>query len=122
VVATLALGIGANLTMFSLLRAVLWRPLPCPEPNRIVAIQVDARNVPNAGATKQELMGLQKRSRSFEQVATMGSVDANLEHAGEMEHVAAAEVSEEFLPLLGARPALGRRSIGASMWARRQAT
>jgi predicted permease len=108
VVATLALGIGTNLTMFSLLRAVLWRPLPYPEPNRIVIIQVDARNVPNVGATRQELIGFQERSRSFEQVSTIDQSDANLEYAGEMEHVAAATVSDDFLPLLGARPARGR--------------
>ena len=66
---TLALGIGANLTMFSLMRAVLWRPLPYPEPNRIVMIQVDARNVPNTGATRAEVRGLKERSRSLQQVS-----------------------------------------------------
>ena len=108
VLATLALGIGANLTMFSLMRAVLWRPLPYPEPNRIVMIQVDARNVANAGATMGEVHDLSERSRSFEQVSTIDPADVNLEYAGEMEHVAAAWVSDDFLRLLGARPALGR--------------
>jgi putative ABC transport system permease protein len=108
VVATLTLGIGANLTMFTLMRAVLWRPLPYPDPNRIVMLQVDARNVPNTGATMQELQGLRDRSRSLQQVSMIGPVDANLESAGEMEHVTAASVSDDFLPLLGARPALGR--------------
>lgn len=108
VLATLALGIGANLTMFSLMRAVLWRPLPYPEPNRLITIQVDARNVPGAGATSQELIELQKRSRSFEQVSTIDPVDASLQYAGEREDVAAARVSDEFLSLLGGRPALGR--------------
>src|SRR3954470_10322301 len=108
VVATLALGIGSNLTMFSLMRAVLWRPLPYPDPNRIVMIQVDARNIPNTGATMAEVRGLRERSRSLQHVSTISAVDANLEYAGEMEHVAAASVSDDFLPLLGARPALGR--------------
>jgi predicted permease len=108
VIATMALGIGASLTMFSLLRAVLWRPLPYPEPNRIVVIQVDARNVPNAGATRSEVVGLRDRSRSFEQVSTVDPLDANLEYAGEVQRVAAASVSDDFLPLLGARPVLGR--------------
>ncbi len=108
VIATLALGIGANLTMFSLMRAVLWRPLPYPEPDRVVMIQVDARNVADAGATMAEVRGLRDRSRSLQQVSTIGPVDANLEYAGEMEHVTAASVSDNFLPLLGVRPALGR--------------
>jgi len=108
VVVTLALGIGANLTMFSLMRGVLWRPLPYPEPDRIVVIQVDARNVSNTGATSGELLGIKERSRSFEQVSTIDSADANLEYAGEMEHVAAASVSDDFLALLGVRPVLGR--------------
>src|SRR5580658_5421194 len=108
VIATLALGIGANLTMFSLLRAVLWRPLPYPEPSRIVMIQVDARGIPNGGATVTEARGLSERSNSLQQVSIVNPVDANIEYAGEMEHVAAASVSDNFLPLLGATPTLGR--------------
>ena len=108
VVATLALGMGASLTMFSLMRAVLWRPLPYPEPNRIVMIQVDARSVSNAGTTMGEVRDLSERSRSFEQVSTIDPGDVNLEYDGEMEHVASAWVSGDFLPLLGAHPALGR--------------
>jgi putative ABC transport system permease protein len=108
VIVTLALGIGANLTMFGLMRAALWRPLPYPEPDRIVMIRVAARNVPDAGATQGEVRGLREHSRSLEQVSTIEPVDANLEYAGEMEHLTAAKVSDDFLPLLGARPALGR--------------
>ncbi len=108
VIATLALGIGANLTMFSLMRAVLWRPLPYPEPNRIVTIQVDARNRHDTGATMGEVFDLRARSRSFEQVSMFTTAEANLEYQGEMEHVTSASVSDDFLPLLGARPALGR--------------
>ena len=94
--------------MFSLMRAVLWRPLPYPEPNRIVAIQVDARNRSNTGATLGEVRDLQQRSHSFEQVSMIDHGDANLEVSGDMEHVALARVSDDFLPLLGARPTLGR--------------
>src|SRR3954453_12103476 len=95
VVVTLALGIGANLTMFSLMRAVLWRPLPYPEASRIVTIQVDARGRPNTGATPGEILDLKERSSSFEQISMIDSVDANLEYQGEMEHVTAASVSDD---------------------------
>ncbi len=108
VIATLALGIGTNLTMFSLMRAVLWRPLPYPEPDRIVTIRVDARNVANTGATRRELLSLEERSRCFEAVSTIDEVDANLDYAGGSEYVPAASISDNFFRLLGARPVLGR--------------
>ncbi|HEY3837502.1 MAG TPA: ABC transporter permease, partial [Bryobacteraceae bacterium] len=107
-IVTLALGIGANLTMFSLMRAVLWRPLPYPEPNRIVVIQADARNVTNAGATRAEFLGIRDRSRSFEHVSTIDTGDGDLEYGGQVDHIVAANVSDDFLRLLGVRPALGR--------------
>ncbi len=108
VIATLALGIAANLAIFSLMRAVLWRPLPYPEANRIVKIQVDARNVANTGATRRELLSLQERSHCLEAVSTIDGADANLEYVGGSESVTAADASDNFLRLLGVRPALGR--------------
>ncbi len=108
IIATLALGIGANLTMFSLMRAVLWRPLPYPEPDRIVTIRVDARNVANTGATRRELLSLEERSRCFEAVSTIDEVDADLDYGAGSEHLSAGSISDNFLPLLGARPVLGR--------------
>jgi putative ABC transport system permease protein len=107
-VATLALGIGANLTMFSLLRGVLWRPLPYPAPDRIVTIRVAARNVANTGATRRELLSLEERSRLLEAVSTLDEVDANLDYAGGSEQIPAASISDNFLPLLGVHPVLGR--------------
>ena len=77
VVTTLALGIGATLTMFSLMRAVLWRPLPYPEPNRIVMIRVDARNVTNTGATPGEVRDLKERCQSLEQVSTIDRTESS---------------------------------------------
>ncbi|MGA8028827.1 MAG: ABC transporter permease, partial [Bryobacteraceae bacterium] len=119
VIATLGLGIGTNITMFTLMRAVLWRPLPYPEPNRIVTIRVDARNVANTGATRRELLSLEERSRSFEAVSTIDELDANIDHAGVSEYVPAANISDNFLPLLGARPVLGRM-LDSSVDAREQ--
>lgn len=108
VVTTLALGIAVNLAMFSLINAVLWRPLPYLEPNKIVMIQVDARNITNIGATLGELRDLREHSHSLEKVSTISSTDANLEYSGEMEHLRAAEISDDFFPLLGVSPTMGR--------------
>ena len=108
VIATLALAIGANLTMFGLLSAVLWKPLPYPNPDRILDIQVDARNMQGAGATLGEVLDLSQRSRTLEQVSMINGADANLEFAGQMQQVTAAAVSDNFFALLGVHPALGR--------------
>jgi predicted permease len=108
VVATLALGIGANLTMFSLLRSVLWRPLPYPQSDRIVSLGVDVRSVSNAGATPQEVIALAQHAQSLEHVSTIDFADRNLFYEGQSERVTAANISDNFLPLLGARPAQGR--------------
>ncbi len=108
VVATLALGIAVTLTMLGVTRAVLWRPLPYPDPERIVVLRVDARGIPRAGATIGEVRGLRERSRSLRQVSTLEPIDASLDAGGELERVPAARVSDDLLPLLGARPVLGR--------------
>ncbi len=107
VVVTLALGIGASLAMFSLMLGVLWRPLPYPDPGRIVSLEVDARSVRNTGATLGEVLDLKDRARSFDRVATIDSGDADLEESGQSERVNVATVSDDLLPLLGVRPALG---------------
>ena len=79
VILTLALGIGTSVTMFSVMHAVLWRPLPYPAPERIVMVQVDARNVANAGAAPGEALDLRARSRLLERLSTIVAVDANLD-------------------------------------------
>lgn len=108
VIATMALGMGATLTMFSLMRAVMWRPLPYPEPNRIVTIQVDARSVANAGAALGEVLDLKERSRSLARVSMLDTGTATLTYRGESEYVTQARVSDDLLPLLGAQPTVGR--------------
>jgi predicted permease len=109
VILTLALCIGANVAMFSVMRSVLWRPLPYPDAGRIVVVQVDARGVSNAGAAPGEVLDLRAESRLVDRLATVAGVEAHLDVAGELERVAAASVTEDVLPLLGAiPPALGR--------------
>ncbi|MEZ5399392.1 MAG: ABC transporter permease [Bryobacteraceae bacterium] len=94
--------------MYSLVRAVLWRPLPYPEPDRIVTLRVDARDVTNAGATPGEAVDLKDRARSLHQVSMIDTGAGNLEWMGEPERIVQARVSDGVFPLLGARMALGR--------------
>src|SRR5437870_1212987 len=79
-VLTLALGIGANTAIFSVVNAVLLRPLPFPHPEQIVIVRDDltGRKVENVGMSVLELKDLQERSGVFEEVSAVWPVDANL--------------------------------------------
>src|SRR5215212_2424927 len=70
---TLALGIGANIAIFTIVNAVLIRPLPFPNPNRLVRIAADARatNGRNIGISEPELRDLRDRAEVFESVTAM---------------------------------------------------
>ena len=106
---TLALGIGASIAMFTVMRSVLWRPLPYPDADRLVVIEADVRGMRNAGAHPGELLDLRARSRTLERIAMANGVDAHVEIDGVVERAAAASVSDDFLPLLGLSPTLGRQ-------------
>lgn len=106
---TLALGIGASVTVFSVVRSVLWRPLPYPDAERIVVITVDTRGVQDAGAAEGELLDLRAQSRLVDHISTIFGVDAHVSAEGEVHRVPAASATDDVLPLLGATPvALGR--------------
>lgn len=102
VIATLALGIVASVTMFSMMRAVLWQPLPYPLADRLVLLSADARGLANAGLAAGEARDLRDEVDLFDQVATIEGVNANLDVDGELEHVMAASANDAALSLLGA--------------------
>jgi putative ABC transport system permease protein len=104
VVLTIALGIGINVAMFSVMHAVLWRQLPYPDPDRIVAIELEAQGVPSAYALPGAAIDLRQQTRLVTNLAIAVGVNANLSIDGVMERVAAASVSDDVLPLLGANP------------------
>ncbi len=107
---TLSLGIGANTAIFSVVDAVLLRPLPFPDPERIVLVRDDltGRQAENVGLSVDELKDLQERSGVFEQVSAVWPVDANLTGSDRPERIELLAVSTNYFSLLGANAQLGR--------------
>ena len=108
---TLALGIGANTAIFSLVNAVLLRALPFPQPERIMTIWAEA---PSNGVTKQSVApgnysDLKAQQTVFAQMAALTRSEMNLTGAGEPERLEGfAALEPEALDILGVKPALGR--------------
>jgi putative ABC transport system permease protein len=114
VIMTLALGIGLNAAIFSVVYAVLWRSLPYPGAARIVVVEADTRALPTAYASSGAVFDVRTQSRLITSIAQVEGRDASLEIDGVMERVAAARVTDDLLPLLGAAPlTLGRTLVTA---------
>src|SRR6185295_266580 len=109
-VATLALGIGANTAIFSVVNAVLLRPLPFPRSEELVIVSDDlpGRQVENVGMSVPELQDLQQRSEVFEEISAVWPVDANLTGSDRPERIELLAVSPNYFSLLGATAQLGR--------------
>ncbi|HKY31027.1 MAG TPA: ABC transporter permease [Candidatus Polarisedimenticolia bacterium] len=107
---TLALGIGACTAIFTLVETVLLRPLPYPEPDRLVLF---LQSYPSAGLDRWGLSqflfaSFRDQSRSFERSAAYSSTGLNLAGREEPVRVQGAQVTWGYFEVLGVRPALGR--------------
>ncbi|HYY56701.1 MAG TPA: ABC transporter permease, partial [Pyrinomonadaceae bacterium] len=107
---TLALGIGANTAIFSVVNAVLLRPLPYADPDRLVQVW---EYRPRQGLNRQnvssaEFAAWHDQNSVFEEVAAIDVAEYNLTGDAEPERVVGARVSSSYFPLLGIKPALGR--------------
>ncbi|HEX8293919.1 MAG TPA: ABC transporter permease, partial [Pyrinomonadaceae bacterium] len=109
-VLTLALGIGANTAIFSLVHAVLLRPLPFPEAERLVMLWEDASRIgfPQNTPAPANFLDWKTQTQSFEGVAALMWRSLNLTGYGEPQKLNGNAVSADLFPLLGVRPALGR--------------
>jgi putative ABC transport system permease protein len=109
-IVTLALGIGANTAIFSLVNAVLLRPLPFTDPDRLVMIWEDAafagfpRNTPSAA----DYADVKNQNHVFTDVAALDFRTFNLTGDGEPQKIETRGVTANFFPLLGVQPAAGR--------------
>ncbi|MGA8151830.1 MAG: ABC transporter permease [Terriglobales bacterium] len=110
IVLTLALGIGANTALFSVVDAVLLRPLPYSQPGQLVAVKEDLPgvNLIDAGMSQPELEDFQKRSGVFQQMSVVWPFNANITGREKPERLEANGISPNYFTLLHAKPALGR--------------
>ena len=109
-VLTLALGIGANTAIFSVVNGVLLRPLSFPEPERLVRLHESNVKLgfPTFSVAPGTFVDWQAQNQVFENLAAIGSSDFNLTGLDKPERVLALRVSATFFPILRVRPELGR--------------
>ncbi|HEX8292360.1 MAG TPA: ABC transporter permease, partial [Pyrinomonadaceae bacterium] len=106
---TLALGIGANTAIFSVMEAALLRPLPYDRPEQLVWMYEDGAEVQNRWVSYPNFLDWRARSRSFEAMSAVRGWDMTLTGAGgEPEALRARMVSAEYFDVMRARPLLGR--------------
>ena len=105
---TLALGIGANTAIFTVVDAVLLRPLPYADPGRLVTVGDRGPEGFSSNVGFATVLDWRERSQSFESLAMMRSWLPTLVTTGEAERLPAVRVSWNYFDMLGVRPALGR--------------
>jgi putative ABC transport system permease protein len=105
---TLALGIGANTAIFTIVDAVLLRPLPYADPDRLVTVGDRNPEGFSSNVGFATVLDWRERSRTIERFAMMRSWLPTLVINGEAERLPAVRVSWNYFDMMGARPALGR--------------
>jgi predicted permease len=112
-VVTLALGIGANTAIFSLVSAVLLRPLPYEDADRVVMLWTDTRPGETTWLSAREITTYGDEAKTLQGIAGATSVGANLTGGDEPERVIGAAVTPNAFPILGVDPQLGRAFVEA---------
>jgi putative ABC transport system permease protein len=109
-VLTLALGIGANTAIFSVVNSVLLRPLPYEAPDRLVYVwdSNPTAGFPRFASSPPNFADWRQEQQSFEYLAAFLGWSFNLTGRGEPERLLGARISAEMFPLLGVKPLLGR--------------
>ena len=107
-VLTLALGIGANTALFSVVNGVLLNPLPFRDPDQLIALSESKPNFAQGSISYPNFRDWQKENHTFSAMAIARSYGFSLTGMGEAEQVNAEFMSSDFFPLLGVKPVLGR--------------
>jgi predicted permease len=108
VVLTLALGIGANTALFSVVNGVLLHPLPYPEPEQLVRLHESKPSFETGSISYPNFRDWQKENKTFSAMAISRGNSFALSGIGEAEQVNAELISSDFFSLLGVKPVVGR--------------
>jgi putative ABC transport system permease protein len=135
VVLTVTLAIAANTTIFSVVNAVMLRPLPFKDPERLVQVaeKSDKLNLPSFGSSVLNFLSWREQAQSFEALAAIASNNYTLTGAGEPEQLSGNRISPVLTRMLGIPPLVGRdftddeekpnaapvAMIGEGLWKRR---
>src|SRR5215470_3033495 len=107
-VLTLAIGIGANTALFSVVNGVLLNPLPYPNPSQLVAVAETFPPFAEASISYPNFLDWVRMNHTFDALAAYRHTVFNLTDTGDAQRLNAVEVSASFFPLLGAKPVIGR--------------
>ena len=107
-VLTLALGIGANAAVFSVVYAVLLRPLPYKDPSSLIVLNETTPMVGTVSVSYPNFLDWRNQSHTFSEMAAVRGVGFNLAGVTQPENISGGAVSPNFLSMLGVRPFLGR--------------
>ena len=107
-VVTLALGIGANTSLFSVINGVLLSPLPFPQPDQLVTLHENKPNFEGGSLSYPNFRDWQKDNHTFSAIAVGRVYAFSLTGIGEAEQVGGEFVSSDFFPVLGVKPIIGR--------------
>ncbi|HXW16794.1 MAG TPA: ABC transporter permease, partial [Candidatus Acidoferrales bacterium] len=107
-VATLALGIGVNTAVFSVVNGVLLNPLPFPQPKQLVSIFENSPDFKESSISYPNFLDWQRMNTTLSAIAAYRSDSANLTGSGEAQQVYVQMVSADFFSILGVHPVLGR--------------
>jgi predicted permease len=105
---TLALGIGANTTIFTVVNGVLLNALPYPYPEQLVSLAETLPPFPQFAISYPNFLDWARMNHTFQAIAAYRQDNLNLTGSGEAQRVKATQVSAAFFPLLGVKPMIGR--------------
>ena len=105
---TLALGIGANTAIFSVVYGILLRPLPFRDASRLVLLNETTPRVGNVSVSYPNFQDWRAQSHTFSEMAAVSNVGFNMNGVSQPENIRGLAVSPNFLSMAGVRPAIGR--------------